>query len=207
LFENRGIRKKGCAVARRLGRAFLIASYLLAADARTDVDAAGPFRLDSAIDQRKIMAELQKSEEFRKIGGKKTEISTITRYPGQPGVKGHDHDLVKILIFRYDDGKTIRVTWDETARAPKKIEILTAYPTPPSEREQNQAKELARSKSAAVRALLAKTENKVEITFLPAVDTRRPRNRLITVFFTPAKSGVGVLPVTVNLSDGTVKEH
>ncbi|MEX0679685.1 MAG: hypothetical protein WD063_21630 [Pirellulales bacterium] len=171
-------------------------------------DSAEPTAALSVAKRREIYQAVERSPEFRKATNdyKKVVATAASRilYEEDP-----QRDVMEVLHYRYDDGKTIRTLFNAADNKSIKTEELEAYPTPLADEELEQAKKLARSQEKRVNDLFVRHEEE-EVTvraLAPVISDRKNKlygKRLAILRYMPMGKPAEAVTVEVNLTDGVV---
>jgi len=164
-----------------------------------------------ASDRVSILKGLQKSPEFLKAVQSKTKVVVCSMVSFRARATGalKEEPLVETMHYRYDDGVTVRTTFNTTEKKVVKVEQLPAYPTPLATEELRDARTLAQEKEPAVNALM-KRYKQADLTIQtlnPVVSNRMSKlfgKRLVILLIAPKDKPEERVTVTVNLTDRTI---
>ncbi|MBL8851846.1 MAG: hypothetical protein JNG89_19395 [Planctomycetaceae bacterium] len=116
--------------------------------------------------------------------------------------------LIEALYYRYDDGTTLKATFDPASNATTAV-VLEAYPTPLADEEFQKALEVADSQLAAFKAVRAgRTDDEVVVDYLVPIYSNRTSplfgKRVVILTAYPTGAPEKRIQATVNLSDETL---
>jgi hypothetical protein len=175
----------------------------------SEMTAASPVLLTGK-ERGPVLKELAKSPAFAKATkGKKVVASTVVQYASTPAGAKEPQQMIEALHFRYDDGKTLRTTYNMSTKKVTKLEALEAYPTPLAAEEVAEAKKLAQKQDKKVNDLMMKykgPELRVQ-ALAPVISEKKHKlfgKRLARLVLTPKKQLKDSVSVTVNLTDKKV---
>ena len=189
-----------------LAAVVLLALTILGAGEMT---AASPILL-KGVEREALLKEIAKSPAFVKATkGKKVVASTVLQYAVIPAGSKEPQQIIEALHFRYDDGKTLRTTYNMSAKKLTKLEALEAFPTPLAPEEITDAKKLAQKQSKKVSDLMTKYPGpELGVQALAPVISEKKHalfgKRLARLVLTPKKNLKSTVSVTVNLTDKKV---